>query len=144
MDADILIFWFVFFSSVSGLAVALKRFRHGGTGWVVVFGCILLVAVTGLLGRLSAFVYTAAGMWLLLVLGPGLIARFYHRYILQDRYGAARRLAKIIRWLHPADGWREQPEILDALELAQRGELPAALEIVRQGGGQLELKQMYF
>jgi rhomboid protease GluP len=71
-------------------------------------------------------------MWFWLVLAPGLISRWFHRCVLQQRYSVARRLAQIIRWLHPADGWRQQPALLDALALAQRGELPAALEILQR------------
>ena len=33
--------------------------------------------------------------------------------------------------LHPVDGWRQQPEVVKALDLAQRGELSVALHILR-------------
>ena len=131
MDYNTVIFWFVCLSCLSGLVMVLKQVRSVGFGWVVVYLAILLVSVVGLLCQQPALIYTGAAMWLLLVLAPGLIARLYHQRFIQQRYSAAARLARVISWLHPADGWRDQPKIIHALDLAQRGELPAALEILR-------------
>ena len=135
MDYDIVIFWLVFFSCLSALFVALTRFRSIAGGWIAVYLSILLAAVVGKLCHLSALVHVAAAMWLLLVLLPALIVRLYLRRFLQQRYSAARRLARVVSWFHPADGWRQQPEILRALELAQQGETTAALEILRRFQG---------
>ncbi len=77
-------------------------------------------------------IYTSAAMWLLLVLLPGLIGRRCMQRCLQQQYAAAYRLAQIIRWLHPADGWRTQPDLIHALDLAQRRELAAALETLNR------------
>ena len=41
-------------------------------------------------------------------------------------------MTKIIRVLHPADGWIQQPEIVRALGLAHAGDFPAAIEILRR------------
>ena len=127
MDYDVVIFWFVCFSRLVGLVVALARVRSAGPGWAVLFLLILVVSLTGWFLEQKALIYIAGGMWLLLVLLPGSLTRFYHRRLLQQRFTAARRLARIMSWLHPADGWRQQPEIVHALELAQQGETAAAL-----------------
>jgi rhomboid protease GluP len=132
MDYDIVIFWFVVFSCLSALVMVLTRLRHGVAGWVVVYLSILLVAVVGSLCRQPTLIHLAAGMWFLLVLTPGLMGRLYHQRFLQQRYSGARKLAQIISWLHPADGWRTLPEIIRALELAQRGELTGAQEILKR------------
>jgi rhomboid protease GluP len=51
---------------------------------------------------------------------------------MQQDYAAARRLARIISWLHPADGFRELPKIVHAFELAQQGELAAASDTLNR------------
>jgi rhomboid protease GluP len=132
VDNDMVIFWLVCLSCLSGLAVMLRRYRFAGRGWLVIYIAILLVALLGRLGKKSVLIYAAGAMWLLLVILPALLATFYHRRFLQQRYPVARHLARLISWLHPADGWRQQPQILYALELAQRGDLTAATETLRR------------
>ncbi len=112
--------------------MALVRGRSVGPGRMVVYLVILLVAVAGWLSEKNALIYTSAAMWFLLVLLPGLIGRLYHRRFMQQQYSAARKLARIISWLHPVDGWRELPEIMRALELAQQGDLTAASETLKR------------
>jgi rhomboid protease GluP len=128
MDYETIVFWFVCLSCLSGLGMTAPRFRSIGAGWVVLYLTILVVAVIGWLWQKSIFVYAALGMWLLFVLAPGLLGRIYFRLFLQQRYTAASRLARVISWLHPTDGWRQQPEIIRALALAQSGDLNAASE----------------
>jgi rhomboid family protein len=135
MDYDLFIFWFLCFSCLAGLVAALTRVRSAGSGWVVLFLVILAVAVTGWLLDQGALIYIAAGMWLLFVLLPGLLARVYQRRVLEQRFPAARRLATILSWLHPVDGLRQQPQIIRALELAQRGETAAALATLERFRG---------
>ena len=71
-------------------------------------------------------------MWLLFVLAPGLISRLHFRSFLQQNFAAARRFARIISFLHPADGWLEQPRIAAAMELAQRGDFDAASNALKR------------
>ena len=132
MDNDLVIFWLVFFAALCGLVVALMRVRLLGRGWVALYLAILLISVFGELENQKACIYVAAAMWLILVLLPGLIGKLYTRRFLQQQYSAAFRLARVLSWLHPADGWRQQPEIVHALDLAQRGELPAAVGILNR------------
>ncbi len=47
MDYDIVIFWLVAFSCLSGLVVVLTRLRSAGPGWVVLYLAILVVSVAG-------------------------------------------------------------------------------------------------
>ena len=135
MDSATVIFWFVCFACVTGLLVLWTRARSTGLGWVAVYLAILLVDVIGWLWELNAVVYAAAALWLLLVLLPGLVSNLYLRRFLQQRYSEAYWLARIISWLHPADGWRQQPQIIHAVKLAQRGELVAAQETLQRFQG---------
>ena len=132
METDIVIFWFVVLSCLSGLVMSLVAFRSIAKGWLVLYLAILLVAVIGLLSGKGSLINLSLALWLLLVLMPVLLLRRQHRYFLQQRYSSARRLAMVISWLHPADGWRQQPQVIRALELAQEGDLAAATEALRR------------
>src|SRR5262249_73079 len=61
------------------------------------------------------------GMWALFVLIPSIGYRSVARLTLRQKYRAARRLAEVLRFLHPYDGWLEQPRLLRALEHSQPG-----------------------
>ena len=132
MDHDVIIFWLVGLLCLAGLRVALRQLRGGGAGWVVLLFLILAIDVTGWLLGKSVLIYAAAATWLLFVLLPGLLGKLYFQRFLQQRYSDARRLAMVISWLHPADGWREQHEFVRAAELAQRGDFGAASEILNR------------
>jgi len=96
---------------------------------------ILLVDVIGWLQEMNSVLYAAAGQWLLLVLLPGLLSNLYFHRFLQQRYSEAYRLARAFSWLHPADGWRQQPEIIRAVQLAQQGQLATAQETLQRFQG---------
>ena len=128
METDIVIFWFVILTCISGLVVVTARFRSAGIGWAGLYAGIMLIAVVGEVFNKSGFIYAALAAWFLLVLLPSLLSRVFYRHVLQQHYASARRLARLISWLHPADGWRQQPEVIHALELADAGDLRAATE----------------
>ena len=132
MDNDLVIFWCVFFYALVGMVMTLARFGLSMIGWVVLYLAILFIAVFGELEEQKTCIHVAAAMWLIFVLLPGLVGRLYSRRFLQQQYSAAFRLARVLSWLHPADGWRQQPEIVHALDLAQRGELPEAVGILNR------------
>jgi rhomboid protease GluP len=130
MDYQTVIFWLILFSCLTLLAVTIPRARSLGFGWIVVAVVIMFIAIAGSICKQASLVYLAGILWLILVLLTALLSRVYTRLFLQQRYLGARRLARVIAWLHPADGWREQPRIVEALFLAQKGELPAAIAIL--------------
>src|SRR3954451_6791214 len=109
MEADVLIFWIVCFSSLAGLGVTLTKVRIVGYGWVVVFLLVLALSLAGWLREQKGLIYAGAAMWLLLIILPGLLSRLYYRRLLEQHYSKARGIARIIGWLHPADGWPQQP-----------------------------------
>ena len=135
MDYDIVLFWLLCFSCLGSLVLTWTRLRFTAPGWIALYLAILLLSLTGWLLEQPAIVYAAAATWFLLVLVPGLIGRLFNRRFMQQEYGAACRLARIISWLHPADGWRELPEITGALDLAQQGDLAAASDALSRVQG---------
>ncbi|HYT60153.1 MAG TPA: rhomboid family intramembrane serine protease [Haliangiales bacterium] len=132
MEFDTILFWFVCVSCVSALLRALINRSVLDAGWVVVCLLILAMTVAGGWWNFRPAIYAGGVFWAVLVLVPALLARLHLRLFLQQRYRAARKLAQIVRRLHPAGGWREQPEILRALELAQAGDLESGVEILRR------------
>jgi len=130
MDYATVAFWLVVSSCVAGLIVTWIHMRFAARGWLAVYLAILFLAVTGWLQEQAAIVYVACALWFVLVLLPTWIGKLYDRRFMQHDYADARRLARIVRWLHPADGWIETPNIIRALELAQKGDLAAASEML--------------
>lgn len=128
MDSEIVIFWLVCLSCVTGLV--MTRVQSGSRGLVVAYLLILAVCGAGkLLGR-SLLIYASGVMWLGFALIPGLLSRVYFRCLLQQRFGAARRLARLIGWLHPVGGWGQLTGVIRAQELAQRGDFASALKLL--------------
>src|SRR5579883_538160 len=135
MDTGGAIFWFVVITCISGLVVSAIRLRRAAAGWISLYVGILLVAGAGKALNSNILINCSLGTWLLLVLAPALLSRAYYKSFLQQRYAKAEQLARFISWLHPADGWPQQPEILRALELARRGEITEAQDILARFKG---------
>jgi rhomboid protease GluP len=139
MNYEQVIFWIVCLSCLSGVVALAKRGGRAGRGGLLIFGVILLVSVTGRLWDKAALIYAGFGMWLLFVLCPGLLSRLYFRLFFQQRYAAACGLARVIGWLHPSGGWRQQSEIVHALGLAQAGDIADATERLKRFQGEPSL-----
>jgi rhomboid protease GluP len=135
METDLVIFWFVCLACLSGLVVLVKRHRSGVRGWMALYGTILLLAFLGKFLDKSVFIYGAGSMWLLFIMLPGFLSKFYYRCFLQQRYRLARYVARLIGVLHPADGWLQIPHVLRALEVAQRGDVTGATEALQRMQG---------
>lgn len=128
MSFNLFLIQFVFFACVFMLFQATRMPR----GWLFV-----AVLVLGILSVSYVLVPSEAGWisavaWVLLVLVPLMgYARINH-LVAQERYSSAYRLAWILRWLHPADGLLEYPDILKAQALAQKGDLEMARQIFKR------------
>ncbi len=120
MDINIVLLWLVTISCVSlSLRVLVSRRNWG---WLVTATVILLV-----MGSIYSLVPSQAGiiggiLWLFFVLIPVIGLRQVNRLVYQERFQKARQIASVLSWLHPGDGWREQPKFLSSLELAKKGE----------------------
>lgn len=105
-------------------------------GWRIISGSILLVLV-GVYVTLPQWAgWISGGLWLLLVMLPLMGSLRVNRLFYRERYTAARQLANLLRWLHPADGWMEYPKLLHGLELGQQGHLEEARQILQHYGTQ--------
>lgn len=120
------IFWLVATLCLVGPIAGWVRFRSVPPGWLVVWAGILTVAVAGRLLGSGPMVMAAAALWVLLVAVPAMLSNLGGRLLMQRRYSAARLVYRLVALLHPADGFRDAPTAVDAMELAFRGDLPAA------------------
>ena len=117
-------------AAFSSLLLFVRALRGRAWGWAMATGLVLVVAGAGLLFFPTTAGYFAGAIWLLLValpsMGHGLVGRLSNH----QRYAAAARLAAVLRFLHPGDGWWERPRILRALALAQAGAFDEATAIL--------------
>jgi rhomboid protease GluP len=113
------------------MARAMRAWRDA-RGWFIASALVLFVTVAlFIVDRASAGV-TGLVLWLLLILVPSLGVRGLNRLSMQQRYADARRLALVLRLLHPADGWWEQPNFLLALQAGAQGDTAQASKILGQ------------
>ncbi len=92
-------------------------------GWQIV--TVILLTVLGVSWAIAPnWAGVISGLvWLVLFLLPSMGATRVNRLVSQERYRAARQLAIVVKWLHPADGMVEYPRLLRGLELGQQGRL---------------------
>ncbi|HXI84508.1 MAG TPA: rhomboid family intramembrane serine protease [Verrucomicrobiae bacterium] len=74
--------------------------------------------------------YVAGSLWILFILVPSLAGRSATHAGLRQDYQRAERFANFARWLHPTDGWRQQPDLFRALRMAQEGAFPEAVNLL--------------
>ncbi len=131
MENSLFIFWMILIVSLVGLRTGAKIYRQGGRNWAIVHSFILGVDVVGWFMDSPTLIYTAGGLWFVFVLIPSQLFRWYEHLNAQQRYKEVRRVARVLSLLYPSPAWKQQFEILRAMELAQQGELHQALEILR-------------
>jgi len=130
MDLNLILRWVVTISCFSLMLQVLLVRRNWG--WLGTTLGILMAM--GIVSYLSPDYSGIVGgiLWLILILFPVIGLRRIHHFIDQERFQSARRLASVLAWLHPADGWWEQPQFLYALQLLQTGEKARAQSILDQ------------
>ena len=114
MNLERTLFWIATVSCVALLVRTLPSWRQQrrGAGWVVVGTAILMLGGTTEV-FLPAYAGALAGtLWAVFIVLPSLLIRALLRHALGQRYAQAERMANFVRWLHPADGWRETPKTL--------------------------------
>ena len=123
----------LFIACVSPLVLLAHSWRRGGLnrGWRIAAFAVLLITGTAWILKPNAAGLVGGGAWLVLMLVPLVGLRRTAELIAQQRYASAWRLARTLRFLHPADGLLEQSELLRALECAQRGDFSSALALLR-------------
>ena len=131
MNLNQLLIWTVCLSCIAFLIRAFRSHPRRNLGWVVVAGAILTITLVGwaLVPDIAGLI--ASILWGIFLLIPLIGFTRVNKLIYQQRYKQAHLLASYLRWLHPADGWFEQPELLRALALGQRGQMEEAFAILQ-------------
>ncbi len=119
-------------SAASGLVGSLRHLKSGGRGWAALHALIVLGCWETWSSHRDLPLFLTFATWVVFGLIPGFIARVYNQQMVRQHYSAARRLARWIAWLHPADGWRQQASIIHALELAHEGDTTTALAMLEK------------
>jgi rhomboid protease GluP len=123
---------FLFIACVSPLIVLAQTWRQGGLNRgrrLAAFAVLLVTGLSWMVNRETAG-FVGGGAWLVLLLLPALGMRKASELAGQQRYSSARSLVRALRFVHPAGDLSAQSELLRAMELAQRGDLPSSLAIL--------------
>jgi rhomboid protease GluP len=119
----------LFLACVSSLMLLAQIWRRGGLyrGWRVAAFAVLLVTGASWLVNPDAAGFIGGSAWFALLLVPLFGMRKVAELVVQQRYASAWRLARALRFLHPADGLLERSRLFRALDFAQRGDFASAL-----------------
>jgi rhomboid protease GluP len=124
----------LFIAVLSPVVVLLRTWRRRrlNRNWQAAALIVLVVtgAAAAVVPRLSGYIGGAA--WLLLLLVPATSFRRTLELAARQQFSAARKLAGVLRLLHPVDALREEWQLLRAMELAQNGETMPAVRILRR------------
>lgn len=119
----------LFVACISPLVMLAQTIRRGGLyrAWRLASFAVLLVTGVAWLINPDMAGFVGGGAWLALLLVPAVGVRKISELASQQRYAAARRLSRPLRFLHPSLALRMQTELFRALELAQAGDFSSAL-----------------
>jgi rhomboid protease GluP len=132
VDLNLILIIIVGFASA---LTALRVFyiaRGQSWGWITISGVTLGTMMVSFFVAPDSAGYVGGVIWGALVVLPSIGARWLNRLVFQQRYRQARQLAGVLAWLHPADGWRDQPHFLRALEFGQQGDFTGAEAILNR------------
>lgn len=128
MNIDNLILWIVF---ISCGVLLMQTIRTGDRkGWTIVASAILVVTVLSLYFARSWASLIGGSLWFIFILLPNILMQWTNRLVYQQRYLKARKIAEFARWLHPTDGFKDYPKLLHSLEMARKGNIEYAREIL--------------
>ena len=119
----------LFIACISPLVLLAQTWRSGGLyrAWRLASLTVLLVAGAAWFIMPDRAGFIGGGAWLALLVLPAVGLRKTAELASAQSYTHARRLARVLLFLHPASTLRAQAELLRALELAQRGDFSTAL-----------------
>jgi rhomboid protease GluP len=119
----------LFIACVSPLVLLAQTWRRGGLnrGWRIAAFAVLLVTGGAWILKPETAGFIGGGAWFALLLVPLFGLRKAAELVSQQRYASAWRLVRALRFLHPADGLLERSRLLQALDVAQRGDFASAL-----------------
>ena len=131
MDLNVILAWIAGVSSVV-MIVNVLRSPSRPWGWAGV-GLFVLAAMGGaalLADGLAGWV--GGGLWALLMLAPSLAFSVLARASMRQQYPRAIAWSRLLRLLHPFDGYWEMPSFYTALAAELRGDVPAAMQYFTQ------------
>lgn len=132
MDLNHLLLWIVGMSCTATLVRASSSRFQRNRGWAIIATAILGITLLALLLKPSHAGLLGGGLWFLFIFLPTLLMHQVSVLAAQERFPLAQQVATCISWLHPIDGWREYPHVLNALALAQKGDSERAIAILRR------------
>jgi rhomboid protease GluP len=122
----------LFIACISPLVMLGQTLRRGGLyrAWRLASFAVLAVTGAAWLVNPGTAGFVGAGAWLALLLLPAVGVRKVSELASYQQYGEARRLIRLLRFLHPAAAIRLQAELFRGLELAQADDFSAALAVL--------------
>jgi rhomboid protease GluP len=136
MDLSWILLWLAGILSVSLLVQFGRRGLTRARGWAGVLVAVPLVGVGTWFLQPAWAGYVAALVLVVFVMIPLAGVRRMNRFAAQMQYGRAVRVARIVRLLHPFDGFWAQPRAFSAIALAQEGKVDAALALLEAQAGE--------
>ena len=122
----------LFVACVSPLVLLAQTWRRGGLdrGWRLAAFTVLIVTGLAWVWQPETAGFLGGGAWFVLLLIPAICLRKTVELAALQRFSAAHRLARSLRFLHPDANLRKQANLLRALALAQDGDFPSALAVL--------------
>ena len=132
MDINYLLIWMICIASIISLGRVIFLWGANNRGWIMV--CCLILGLTLGISSLNttAAVFIGGLLWGVLWFIPMMGFSYVKKLVYQERYQEAHKVASYLRWLHPADGWIEQTELLLALEMGHNGKVAEAKQIIKR------------
>lgn len=132
MDVNGVLVWVVGVGAALSIVRLARVSPRANRGWIGVMAALLAALGLGLRLFPESAGYVGLGLWAGLVLLPSLGVRAAMRAVARQKFGRGRRISSLVRWLHPFDGWWEQGRLLEALEVAERGDFARAGELLER------------
>ncbi len=105
---------------------------HVDRGWKLMSILVLLILVGTVSQRMPYAVWIASAIWLFLIGIPLLGYGRVNRWVRQEKYERASKLAATLRWFHPMDGMFSYAKLLQALALGHQGKFQEAEALLRK------------
>jgi len=131
MEWNYILLWIVGTTTVGG---AIRGFRASPRPKNVLYLFAAIASVTAICWAwypdIAGFV--GGGLLVAFLLVPGLLAIKVLQLATEQKFDAAARLSRVVRCLHPFGVMRWQPQYLDAVGLAERGETDKACRLLEK------------
>ena len=114
--------------TISCTAILLRSKKN--QGWSFVAASILIIMAIGWGLKAQWTVGLVSLLWTIGIALPIFLMSQIAKLRSQEKYSPARRIANVVRFLHPGDGWWNYPQTLQALALAHQGNLNGALKLL--------------